>query len=1582
MALFSRNTARKILAKALKTPKASPPELAQGKTAIGATRHAGPVPYKQHRPEDVCRIVLQDMADAEPDGLRSQIISSVKAAFSPDIRWEATGEARQPQRADTFTVSLFPGQPADVLMMYDLADRRHFDQTGPDGTPLVTQFRHIFVPGFWLKEYLTGPKGPKLNPERVHVTGSPRVDHLRQLQAARRAKDTAEPQAYAQTRPKVLFAPLHSHWNGRDGHPMSVASHMAEYLPQLNTHCDLIEAIDPRNTRTKIPITQHLIEADIVITDYTALIYEAWALGKPVIFPRWLTGDRVIKKAERSAEAHIYRERIGHHPGSFSALLALVNQGRTLGLGAGVDTFMRAYLDNYPSGHAGSKTARLLERLANPSLRDAETRLLTKADLAIADQNWNSAARLLYELDALIGLDDAALHDRLAHVLHKAGRLSEEVESLRKALALRPDSDALHYRLAEAEMALGHPRAAAEAYGAAIALDPKNASSERYYKLGYALESSGNDGAPDPSAARIAYNQACARDTKRNAAILGVGALHTSAGRWKEAQPAFRAQLKKKPLEAELYYRLGMAHDRCYEWAEAEEAYRNAITLDPSKPTWHYRLGFVLERQHRYTEAAEIYLHAAQLSKTHQPAWFYRAGYTLEAAGDFSGACEAYSNVLADEADQPLDGPLHDEGVTEDLLARRTVFLEQILEADRTNIRVSIELSKTWAARGDAAQAVHVLEQARLHVRDWTSAEQWQAYHECLDRIDDLNGAIAALRQAVMRSDDHRPDWHHELGVLLWRAGDYKEACAAFRDMRILQRPHGIWEDRLKTDPALNETATYREFHDCLPIRPKTVLYESFGGEGISDNPLAIFDHLQQDPRFEGWTHIWVIDDIAKVPQHLRARQDVFFVRKESTLYKRWLATAEYLINNATFPYYFVRRDGQKYLNTWHGTPLKTLGYDIAATPLQRANTARNLIQATMFIAPNTHTEEVMLDRYGVQNLFTGRSLITGYPRIDKLVNASIAQKADLREELGLDPSKPMVLYAPTYRGHWATPELETDDIIATIEAMKSEDYNLVFRGHYFAEKTLLEMDLPVTIAPHSIDSCQLLAITDILVSDFSSIFYDFLITGRPVIHHVPDWDYYVETRGTYFGREALPGLITETHETLRTALASCIADPEAQISDTYRQAREMYCHMEDGQACARVTEAFFFNDSPPTPPALPEGAQHLLLYCGALDDGPVTDEARALLGSLKEAGHVSTVLVDRRLLIDNEPRTNAAQALLDRTDVLIRFGRACMTPEEAWINAKMGTPGYMPGPAIEAVFSHAIRHEARRLLGHASFDAAIEFEGARPFWANLISAAPARQHVYCARSVLAEQTPQPERVIARLNRFDTVLSPSPTLSARNYATLGPMTGLAKSAFRTTPQIVDLDRLQAEASQDLSHDPIWQALKTHDGPKLFCPAPWQDPADIDLLVSAFALTRDTAGTACLWICAPDHARRALAKACAGAGLLNHVRALSLPPSHLPAYIAQADCMIFSPSAEAGATARLLLSCAALRRNSVVVQRAEDTERFEFGAHVAPSPEALAQAILEQARRPPLQDFVARTHAEQTRAAFLAAVSGQ
>ncbi|MFZ1468675.1 MAG: CDP-glycerol glycerophosphotransferase family protein [Paracoccaceae bacterium] len=1477
-------------------------------------------------------IAFVDGACDDDTLLRHHILAPIKAALLPQTPVLDLGRD-QPAPPGALRVSLFPNVPGDILMMFDLADRNHFRQFAGDGRAYVRDFRKVLVPGNWLRRHLLADKSLHLTESDVVAVGAPRIDHLRALTAALPAKPADAPLT-------VLFAPVHDNWQDRHGQPMCLREAMAPYLTILHDRVDLRVAIDGRNKDFKQPVTDDLLAADIVITDYTSVMYEAWALGKPVIFPGWLgAAERIEGKVPHCAEAQIYRDRIGHHADSFDSLLALLVQGRSLPLGPGVAAFMADYLANWADSPAdaplsGPVVARLLERLADPerALREREDRVAL--DAAIAAKNWATAEPLLGDL-LRTNPDEGALYDKQAVIFNAQGKWWQELDALETATCLLQATPALFNRLGLARLRMGRTQGAGAAFAEAIRLAPQRATADLHYRMGYAFETVGTDGPADPRQSADSYKLACARDPKSVAARFGHGALHAAAGRWKEAQGAYLARLTTQTLDAELHYRLGMAHDRCYEWDQAEAAYRRALALDLGKAAWHYRLGFVLERQEKFDAAAAAYLHAATLSKTHQPSWFYRAGYALEKAGRLIDACDAFAGVQPGPTGA-IDAP---DAYTTAFANQRAALIGAEVQTSPDNAALWAQLSLALEAVGDltgaseAASKAMILAdepnlayakrqaaldaprreckmlEARLN-RNCTRPKDWLRYSEVLEALGNTDAAVQAMQQAVLRSNDHMPAWHHRLGLLLARKGDLPAACAAFRDQQILQRPHGIYEDRFAKQAALREIATYREFFDVLPITANTILYESFGGEGCSDNPLAIFTHVQADPRFAGWQHFWVVDDMSKAPAELCNRRDVFFVLKETQLYQRLLCTVEYLINNATFPFYYVRKDGQDYLNTWHGTPLKTLGYDIEATPLQRANTARNLIQASLFIAPNAHTESVMLDRYGARNLFTGRSLLTGYPRIDMMVNAGDDEKARIRKVLGLDPSKPVVLFAPTYRGHWATPELEAQSLADTIERMKSPDYNLVFRGHYFAEKFILQMDLNVTIAPHAIDTCSLLSVVDVLVTDYSSIFYDFLITKRPVVHFVPDWDYYVETRGVYFGKDQLPGIVCETEDHLVSVLEDCIRSPDAQISSQYLADLEQFCSHEDGKASARTIEAFFFNREAPRQAVLPKGARHLLVHGGDLGDGAKLSALRDLLSSAKTEGDICTLIVDRRVIIDDDTRTSNAQALLPTADVLIRFGKACFSLEEAWVNDKITTAGYHPSAAMRAVFNASLAHEVRRLFGHAQFDTVLEFDSRRAFWSNLLSAVPAGQRMIRLPGDLAQaitqHSPGLERLIPVLPAYDLLLSENAFVEAANKITLDGMIGPANCFAQLPPCVAGAGdgatTIQTRAAQP-PQGPDAQDFVSRSGLRLLG-VPGTDPVALNRMLSLLEQSIAAGQGSHLGLIVPQGAEGTMGRRLQRNPLRSRVVLLCDGPDPLP-LMAAADCILIDAAVEFG-----------------------------------------------------------------------------
>ena len=229
------------------------------------------------------------------------------------------------------------------------------------------------------------------------------------------------------------------------------------------------------------------------------------------------------------------------------------------------------------------------------------------------------------------------------------------------------------------------------------------------------------------------------------------------------------------------------------------------------------------------------------------------------------------------------------------------------------------------------------------------------------------------------------------------------------------------------------------------PVRRDTVLYESTFGAGLIDSPYAIFRHLLAAPDQGHLRHVWVVADPdrrRRASEHLRAlgldEGRVRLVGYRTPAYFRHLATAGWLVNNSTFPAELGKRPGQTYVNTWHGTPLKSMGYDVPDGALGAGNIIRNFLAADHLVSSGPYMTETMYRRaYRLEGLAPASVLEVGVPRTDVQVTATDAQRQEVRERLrsegvAVDPTRRTVLVAPTWRGEaFADPQIDVEGVLA-----------------------------------------------------------------------------------------------------------------------------------------------------------------------------------------------------------------------------------------------------------------------------------------------------------------------------------------------------------------------------------------------------------------------------------------------------------------------------------------------------------------------------------------------------------------------
>ncbi|WP_316523738.1 CDP-glycerol glycerophosphotransferase family protein [Kitasatospora brasiliensis] len=397
------------------------------------------------------------------------------------------------------------------------------------------------------------------------------------------------------------------------------------------------------------------------------------------------------------------------------------------------------------------------------------------------------------------------------------------------------------------------------------------------------------------------------------------------------------------------------------------------------------------------------------------------------------------------------------------------------------------------------------------------------------------------------------------------------------------------WHDTLVVDSTPVLTATERsawtqarqrtERYPAARREPlrEAVLYDVFGGRGYADSPRAV--HAELARRGTELTHLWVIDDAqAEVPP------GVVPVRIWSPEWYRALATCRYLVGNTHFPDFLERRPGQVVVQTWHGSLLKRIAHDVEnpwlADSGYLAALDRETAQWSLLLSPSPFATPILRRAFH----YRGELLESGYPRNDVLARPDPRTAAAVRRRLGIPEGRRIVLYAPTWRedqrrgdGDGFRLDLRLD--LDHARRLLGTDHVLLVRPHAHVREPLPGAgdgflydcgDYP--------DPQDLLLVADVLVTDYSSIMFDFAITGRPMYFFTYDLEHYRDTlRGFYFDFEPnAPGPLVPTSAALLGALRE-LADSGAALppgyAERYRRFRAEHCVLDDGGAARRVVD-------------------------------------------------------------------------------------------------------------------------------------------------------------------------------------------------------------------------------------------------------------------------------------------------------------------------------------------------------------------------------------------------------------------------
>lgn len=541
-----------------------------------------------------------------------------------------------------------------------------------------------------------------------------------------------------------------------------------------------------------------------------------------------------------------------------------------------------------------------------------------------------------------------------------------------------------------------------------------------------------------------------------------------------------------------------------------------------------------------------------------------------------------------------------------------------------------------------------------------------------------------------------------------------------------------------------NRRAKYSNWYKKLSVMNNHVFYETRDGKSMTDSPYAIFKYLLGNHQWKDLVHVWSISDkeyLKSLQKKYKHYSNVKFVLKDSDNYFKYLATCKYLFNNSTFTNIYTVKEEQVYTNTWHGTPLKHMGFDIEGSPMGTSNVLRNLLSAQFILSPNEFTTDIFKNAFKLKNLYNGAIVEEGYPRIDLTVNADREELVRLLQTEGINlENKEVILYAPTWKGEVVSkPRNDIEQIYSDINKLEEkfgDEYKILVKVHPFLYKYAIEEPmLTGKLISDTFETNELLSVTDILITDYSSIFFDYLVTNKPILFYMWDYDDYNKNRGMYIDTDNLPGPICTDVDELINSVDN-IENVQKDYQEVYQSFVDRFCYQDYGNVTENVVQHVFGlakkKQGKKAITTISDDKEKILIYPGGLQNNGITGSVLNLLDNIDYKKYDVTVLVNynnKQYVKDNLLQINPNARIIFKT------GRISQTVAEDYRNYITKNRG-LTADYLERMFpENMYEREYKRIVGISEFDYAIDFSGYAMFWPNVLLAGNAKKKMIILHS-------------------------------------------------------------------------------------------------------------------------------------------------------------------------------------------------------------------------------------------------------
>ncbi len=370
-------------------------------------------------------------------------------------------------------------------------------------------------------------------------------------------------------------------------------------------------------------------------------------------------------------------------------------------------------------------------------------------------------------------------------------------------------------------------------------------------------------------------------------------------------------------------------------------------------------------------------------------------------------------------------------------------------------------------------------------------------------------------------------------------------------------------------------------------VDDKTVVFSCYKGKSYTCSPRPLYEYMVNCDKYKDYKLVWFFKDPTDY-KFLEENRNTILVKTNSKQYRKYLHTAKYWIFNYKIPDYIKPTKNQVFLQCWHGTPLKRLGCDLMhfdnSLNTMEEMKKRYKVEAekfSYFLSPSRYASERFISAWNLKEIGKEDIILEkGYPRNDFLYNYTQDDVEKYKQEiLGENINKKVIFYAPTYRsnqhesgvGYVYKEEVDFEKLREKL----GEEYVILFRPHYFIANVFnFDKYKGFVYDVSNVNEInELYIISDILITDYSSVFFDFANLKRPIIYYMYDLEHYRdESNGFYFNIEKeLPGPIVKTDDELIEEIKKATTD--FKYDEKYEAFNKKYNYLDDGHASERVLE-------------------------------------------------------------------------------------------------------------------------------------------------------------------------------------------------------------------------------------------------------------------------------------------------------------------------------------------------------------------------------------------------------------------------